>query len=60
MFWNNIFSKPLRENRNIFKDGEYIIGPDIQEYFTNAKLTTKTMNDEDKSTVYDTLKNTGF
>ena len=60
VFWSNILTKPLREKRIIIKDGEYNISPVIQEKFTNAKLTTKTMNHEDKSTVYDILKNTGF
>ena len=36
------------------------IKPNIQKYFTNARLTTKIMDDEDKSILYDLLKNTGF
>ena len=32
----------------------------IQSYFTNTKLTNKPMEDEDKITVFNTLKNVGF
>ena len=60
MFWNIIITKPLGEKRNNFKDEEYNISPLIQEYCTNTKLTTKTMNDKDKSTVYYILRNTSF
>ena len=38
----------------------YDIKQNIQAYFTDTKQTTKKMNDEDKSTVYDILKNIGF
>ena len=41
------------------KDQEYDIKPIIQKYFTNTNLTTKNMSDEDRSIVYDILKNTG-
>ena len=60
VFWNEIPIKALRENRITFKDEEYHIKPNIQNYFTNTKLTTKNMDEEDKSTVYDILKSTGF
>ena len=38
----------------------YDIKAIIQDYFTNTKLTTKNINDEDKSIIYDILKITGF
>ena len=38
----------------------YDIKPNFQKYFTNTNLTTKNMDDQDKSTVYDILKKTGF
>ena len=50
----------LGHNKISIKNREYDIKPNIQAYFTNTKLTTKNMDDEDKSTVYDILKNTGF
>ena len=53
-------NKTLRDNRNSIKNQEYDIKPNIQEYFTNTKQTTRNMDDEDKLTVYDILKNTGF
>ena len=59
-FWNKVPIKALEENRISIKGQEYDIKPNIQTYFTNTKLTTKIMDDEDKSTVYDILKNTGF
>ena len=60
VFWNKIPFKPLGENRISIKDQEYDIKPKIPAYFTNTKQTTKNMDNEDKSTVYDILKNTGF
>ena len=56
LFWNKIPIKALGDNRISIKDHEYDINPIIQEYFTNTKQTTKNMNNEDKSTVYDILK----
>ena len=60
VFWNKICFKALGDNRISIKNQEYNIKPNIQKYFTNTKLTTKNMDDEDKSTVCDLLKNTGF
>ena len=60
VFWNKIPIKPLGENSISIKDREYDIKPIFQSYFTNTKLTTKNMDDDDKSTIYDILKNTGF
>ena len=60
VFWKKIPFTALGENRISIKDQEYDIKANIQKYFTNTKLTTKNMDDEDKSTVYDILKNTGF
>ena len=60
VYWNKIPIKALGENRISIKKQEYDINPNIQEYFTNTNQTTKYMNDEDKLTVYDLLKNTGF
>ena len=60
VFWNKIPIIPKGENRVSIKDEEFNIKPNIQEYFTNTTLTTKNMNNEDKSTVYDILKILGF
>ena len=60
VFRNKDLIKPLGKSKISIKDQEYDINPNIQTYFTNTKLTTKTMNEEYKSTVYDILKNTGF
>ena len=60
VFRNKVPIKALGENRISIDDQEYDIKPNIQEYFTNTKLTTKNMNDEDKSIIYDILKKTGF
>ena len=56
VFWNKIPIKPLGGKRISNKDQEFDIKTNIQSYFTNRKLTTKNMDDEDKSTVYDILK----
>ena len=60
VFWNKEPIKALGENKICIKGKEFDIKPNIQKYFTNTKLTTKNMDDEDKLTVYDILKNTGF
>ena len=60
VFCNEIPIFALGENRITIKKQEYDIKPNIQKYFTNTNLKTKNMDDEDKSTVYDILKNTGF
>ena len=60
VFWNEILFKAKKENRIRIKDEEHDINPNIQAYFTNTKLSTKHMDDENKSTVNDIIKNTGF
>ena len=60
VFWNKTPVIPLGENRVSIKGKEFDINSNIQNYFTNTKLTTNHMNNEDKSIVYDILKNTGF
>ena len=60
VFWNKTPIKALGKNRTSIKNQEYDIKPNIQAYFINTKLTTKNMDDEDKSTMYNILKNTGF
>ena len=60
VFWNKTPVIPQGENRVSIKGKEFDINPNIQNYFTKTYLTTKRMNNKDKSTVYDILKNTGF
>ena len=60
VLWNKIPIKALGENRISIDEKEYDINPNIQNYFTNTRLTTQHMNNDDKSTVYDILKVIGF
>ena len=60
VFWNKIPIKAMGENRISINNHEYDIKPNIQSYFTNTNQTTKHMDDEDKLTIYDILKNIGF
>ena len=60
VFWNKIPIKAKGGNRISIKNQEYDLKPNVQKNFTYTKLTTKNTDDEDKSTVYDILKNTGF
>ena len=60
VFWNKTPFKALGENRISNYNQQYDIKPNIQEFFTNTQQTTKNMDDEDKKTVYDILKNLGF
>ena len=50
----------MRRKKKSNIDEEYDINPIIQAFFTNTKLTTKTMDDENKITVFNILKNFGF
>ena len=52
--------KAVGENRISTKDQEYDIKPNIQSYFTNTKLTTKNMDNEDKLTKFNILEKIGF
>ena len=60
VFWNKITIKAFKKNKINIKDEEDDINPDFQAYFPITKLTDKSMNDEDKSTVYDIPKKAGF
>ena len=60
VFWNDVFNKPLGQNRIGIKNQEFDITPDIQAYFTNAKLTTKFLDNGGKETVFETLEIVGF
>ena len=60
VFWNKIPTKALGENRISIKDQEFDIKPNFQNYFTNTKLTTENMNNEDKLTIFNILENIGF
>ena len=60
VFWKKIPIKAKGENRISNKNHEYDIKPNIQAYFTKRNQTTKNMDDEDKLTIYDILKNIGF
>ena len=60
VFWYIIPIKALGDNRISIKDQECDIKLNIQTYFTKTKLTTKNMDGEDKLTVYDIQRNTGF
>ena len=44
------------ENRIDINVEDYDNNPIIQDYFSNTKLTTKTMDNEDKLTVFNILK----
>ena len=60
IFWIKIPIIPLGGNMISINDEEYNIKPNIQNYFTKTYLTTKNMSNEDKSTIFDILKNIGF
>ena len=60
VLWNIVLFKPLGENRLRVKDQEYDITPNFQAYFTNKKLTTKFLDNVEKETVIDILKNVGI
>ena len=51
---------PFGENRVNINGYEFDIKPNIQNYFTNTKITTKHMDNEDKLIIFKILKNVGF
>ena len=60
IFWNKTHIIPQGENKISIKGEEFVIKPNIQNYFTNTKLTTKRMDNEDKFIIFNILKNVGF
>ena len=60
MFWINELIETLAENRFSIKDEDYDLNPNIQAYFANTKHTTKPVDVEDKSTVFNILERVGL
>ena len=60
VYWNGVYIEPLGENRIRIKDREHDISLDIQAYFTNTKLTTNFLDNFEKETVFEILKDVGF
>ena len=60
VYWNGEYIEPLRDNRIRIKNREYDISPDIQTYFTKTKLTTQFLDNFEKETVFEILKDVGF
>ena len=60
VYWNGEYIEPLGDNRIRIKDREYDISPDIQAYFTNTKLNTNFLDNFEKETVFEILKDVGF
>ena len=58
VFWNKIPIKALGDNRISTDNQEFDITPAIQKYITSTKEITKTMDNEDKLTVFNKLKDT--
>ena len=59
VFWNIILIRPLGDKRIGINDELYDITSNIQACFINTKLTTKSMDNEDKLTVFNILENVG-
>ena len=60
VFWSGENIKPLGENRISIKDEESDIYPNIEAYFTNTKLATKSMDNEDELTLFKILNKSGL
>ena len=60
VFWNGVRIKPVRENTIDIIGREYDVTPNIQKYFTKTGSTTKSLNNNEKETVYNILKDVGF
>ena len=59
-FWEGVHIEPLGEKRIINKVEGYDINPNNKAHFTNPKLTTKPMDNEDKITVFIIFAKIGF
>ena len=60
VFWKIVVIKPLGGNRLCIRDEEYDINFNIQANITNAKLTSKSLENENKSTLFNLLQKIGF
>ena len=60
VFWNGVFIQPVGENEINVKNEETDIIPNVQKYFNDTKLTTKSLNNIEKETVFDILILVGF
>ena len=60
VYWNGVRIKPVRENTIGNIGREYDVTPSIQQYFIKTGSTTKSLNNNEKETVYNILKDVGF
>ena len=60
VYWNSVRIKPVRENTIDTFGREYDVTPSIQQYFRKTGSTTKSLNNNEKETVYNILKDVGF
>ena len=47
VFWHGVFIQPLGANRINVKNEEHDITPNFQNYFTNTKSTTKSLDNDE-------------
>ena len=59
VFCSGVFIQPLGENKIIVKNKEHDISPNFQKKFANKKLTTKSLDNDEKETVFDILNKVG-
>ena len=60
VFWSDVFVEPLGESRISIQNQQYHTTPDIQACFLKTKLTNIFLDDVEKETVFNILKNVGF
>ena len=60
VFWNDVFIKPVGENRIDFIGREYGVTPNVQNYFIKTRSTANSLNNNEKETVYGILQDVGF
>ena len=60
VFCNGVRIKPVGENTINIIGKEYDVTPSIQKYFTKNGSTTKSLNNNEKETVYNILKDVCF
>ena len=60
VYWNGVRIKPVRENTIDNIGREYDITPSIQHFSIKTRSTTKSLNNNEKETVYNIPKDVGF
>ena len=60
VLWNGVLNKPLGKNRVGIKNNDFYVTPNNQKLFTETKITSKSLDKNEKELVYVMLNSVGF